>query len=140
VDGSGPLDVLDIIASKRDGAALTRQEIEFFVSGLTEGTIPDYQIAAWLMAVYIQGMTRQEIGDLTLAMARSGRELDLHQAVPLAVDKHSTGGVGDKTSLVVIPLVAAAGVPVAKLTGRGLGFTGGTIDKLSSSSWTKWHA
>lgn len=125
-------DVRGIIAIKRDGGILKQREIEAFIAKVARGSIPDYQIAAWLMAVYIQGMTRQETIDLTLAMAHSGHMLNLHSAVPFAVDKHSTGGVGDKTSLVVVPLVAAAGVPVAKLTGRGLGFTGGTIDKLES--------
>jgi len=127
-----PSDVRDIIAIKRDGGALSRQEIRTFITGVATGEIPDYQTAAWLMAAYVQGMTHREIFDLTLAMAHSGHVLDLHSAVPFAVDKHSTGGVGDKTSLVVVPLVAAAGVPVAKLTGRGLGFTGGTVDKLES--------
>ncbi len=127
-----PPDIRDIIATKRDGGTLKQQEIEAFIAGIVEGSIPDYQIAAWLMAICIQGMTRQEIVDLTLAMAHSGHVLDLHRAVPSAVDKHSTGGVGDKTSLVAVPLVAAAGIPVAKLTGRGLSFTGGTIDKLES--------
>ena len=128
----GPPDIRYIIARKRDGAILNHREIETFITGVAEGSIPDYQVAAWLMAVYLRGMTRQETVDLTLAMAHSGHVLDLHSALPFAVDKHSTGGVGDKTSLVVVPLVAAAGVPVAKLTGRGLGFTGGTIDKLES--------
>jgi pyrimidine-nucleoside phosphorylase len=125
-------DIRHIIATKRDGGTLSHQEIEGFIAGVAKRSIPDYQVAAWLMAVYLQGMSRQEVVDLTLAMAHSGHVLDLHSAVPFAVDKHSTGGVGDKTSLVVVPLVAAAGVPVAKLTGRGLGFTGGTIDKLES--------
>jgi len=127
-----PTDIRQLIATKRDGGTLSRREIEAFIAGVAEGSIPDYQVAAWLMAVYLQGMTHQEIVDLTLAMAHSGRVLDLHSAVPFAVDKHSTGGVGDKTSLVVVPLVAAGGVPVAKLTGRGLSFTGGTVDKLES--------
>ena len=132
VNHTESLDTLDIIAAKRDGGVLSRREIETFISRVSTGSLPDYQIAAWLMVVYLRGMTRQEIVDLTLAMAHSGRMLDLRSAVPFAVDKHSTGGVGDKTSLVVVPLVAAAGIPVAKLTGRGLGFTGGTIDKLES--------
>jgi pyrimidine-nucleoside phosphorylase len=123
---------VDIIVKKRDGAALSQAEIEFFVRGLTSGEIPDYQVAAWLMAVYYQGMTARETGDLTLAMAHSGEVLDLSDTVPLAVDKHSTGGVGDKVTLVVEPLVASVGVPVGKMSGRGLSFSGGTIDKLES--------
>jgi len=122
----------DIIAKKRDGAELSREEIEFFVQGITRGEIPDYQAAAWLMAVYLRGMSDRETHDLTLAMAHSGDVLDLKDVAPLVVDKHSTGGVGDKVSLVVAPLVAACDLPVAKMTGRGLGFSGGTVDKLES--------
>lgn len=123
---------VEVIARKRDGHTLSREEIEFFVGGYTRGAIPDYQAAAWLMAVLLRGMTAQETVDLTLAMASSGRILSLRSVAPLAADKHSTGGVGDKTTLVVAPLVAAAGLPVAKMSGRGLGFTGGTLDKLES--------
>ncbi len=123
---------VDVIARKRDGSELSRDEIEFFITTYTRGEIPDYQAAAWLMAVYLRGMTDRETRDLTLAMARSGDILDLSDTVPLAVDKHSTGGVGDKVSLVVVPTAAACGLPVAKITGRGLAFTGGTLDKLES--------
>jgi pyrimidine-nucleoside phosphorylase len=123
---------VDIIVKKRDGGELSQAEIEFFVQGLTSGEIPDYQVAAWLMAIYFEGMTARETTHLTLAMAHSGDVLDLSDTVPLAVDKHSTGGVGDKVTLVVEPLVASVGVPVGKMSGRGLSFSGGTIDKLES--------
>jgi len=123
---------VDIIARKRDGHELTRDEIAAFVDGCTRGTIPDYQTAAWLMAIVCRGMTSQEATDLALAMAASGQTLDWSAVAPIVADKHSTGGVGDKTTLVVAPLVAAAGLPVAKMSGRGLSFTGGTLDKLES--------
>ncbi len=123
---------VDIIIKKRDGQELTADEIQFFVHGYTCREIPDYQAAAWLMAVMLRGMTPRETADLTLAMAHSGQTLDLHDIAPRVVDKHSSGGVGDKVSLVVAPLVAASGLPVGKMSGRGLGFSGGTIDKLES--------
>jgi pyrimidine-nucleoside phosphorylase len=123
---------VDVIVKKRDGSELTRQEIKFFVDGYASGEIPDYQAAAWAMAVTINGMSERETTDLTLVMAGSGDILDLRQVVPVAVDKHSTGGVGDKTTLVVEPVVAACGLPVGKMSGRGLGFTGGTLDKMES--------
>ncbi len=124
--------VIDIIAKKRDGGELSAEEIEFFVRGYTRGDIPDYQAAAWCMAVVLRGMTHREVSDLTLAVAHSGDVLDLRSTIPLVVDKHSTGGVGDKTTLVVAPLVASLGLPVGKMSGRGLGFSGGTLDKLES--------
>ncbi len=126
------LRAVDIITKKRDGGELSQAEIDFFIAGLTSGAIPDYQAAAWAMAVYFQGMTARETTHLTLAMAASGDVLDLSDTVKLAVDKHSTGGVGDKVTLVVEPLVASCGVPVGKMSGRGLSFSGGTIDKLES--------
>jgi len=123
---------LDIIAKKRDGLVLSKSEIDFFIQGLMQGEIPDYQVAAWLMALYLQGLNEDETTHLTYAMAHSGRTLDVEKIAPSVVDKHSTGGVGDKTTLVVAPLVVAAGLSVAKISGRGLGFTGGTLDKLES--------
>jgi pyrimidine-nucleoside phosphorylase len=123
---------VDIIIKKRDKHELTAQEIEFFIQGFTKGDIPDYQAAAFAMAVLLNGMTPFETADLTLAMARSGQVLDLSKIVDIAVDKHSSGGVGDKTSISVMPMVAACGLPVGKMSGRGLGFSGGTLDKLES--------
>lgn len=123
---------VDVIIKKRDGGELSREEIEFFVSGFASGTIPDYQVSAWAMAVLLNGMSARETTDLTLAMVASGDRLDLTGVVPIAVDKHSTGGVGDKVTLVVAPTVAACGLPVGKMSGRGLGFSGGTLDKLET--------
>jgi pyrimidine-nucleoside phosphorylase len=123
---------VDIIVKKRDKIELTAQEIQFFVHGYTNGDIPDYQASAFAMAVMLNDMTPQETTDLTLAMANSGQVLDLSKIVDLAVDKHSSGGVGDKTSIAVMPMVAACGLSVGKMSGRGLGFSGGTLDKLES--------
>lgn len=124
--------ILDIIEKKRDKKELTKEEIEFFVTGYTKGEITDYQAAALIMAIYIQGMTDEETTNLTIAMAHSGEILELSKLNKIIVDKHSTGGVGDKVSLILLPLVASCGVAVAKMSGRGLGFTGGTVDKLEA--------
>jgi pyrimidine-nucleoside phosphorylase len=123
---------VDVIIKKRDHQELTTQEINFFIEGITGGKIPDYQASAWAMAVLLNGMNERETTDLTLAMAHSGEVLDLSRVVSVAVDKHSTGGVGDKTTLVSESIVAACGLPVGKMSGRGLGFSGGTLDKMES--------
>ena len=125
--------ITDIIAKKRDGDALCREEIQFVIAGVTDGTLPDYQVSAWLMATFLRGMSEQETLHLTLAMRDSGERIDLSD-LPNGptLDKHSTGGVGDKTTLVVVPILAALGIPMLKMSGRGLGFSGGTVDKLEA--------
>lgn len=129
--------MVELIARKRDGGELTTEEINGFIRDYTADRIPDYQAAALLMAIYLRGMNRRETVDLTLAMAHSGDMLDLHDVAPFIIDKHSSGGVGDKTSLAVLPLVAAVGVPVGKMSGRGLGSSGGTLDKMESfAGWS----
>ena len=126
------MNIVQIITKKREKQELTKEEIAFFVKGYTDGTIADYQAASLIMAIFLNGMNAREITDLTMEMAYSGEVLDLTQLNEIIVDKHSTGGVGDKVSLILLPLVASLGVPVAKMSGRGLGFTGGTVDKLES--------
>lgn len=123
---------VDIIIKKRDKQELTSEEIEFFIQGFTNGDIPDYQASSFAMTIMLNGMTSRETTDLALAMAHSGQVLDLSSIVDVVVDKHSSGGVGDKTSISVMPMVAACGLPVGKMSGRGLGFSGGTLDKLES--------
>lgn len=126
------MNILEIIAKKRDKKELSKEEIEYFVQGYTKGEITDYQAAALVMAIYLNQMTGREITNLTLAMAYSGDVLDLSEIGQQIVDKHSTGGVGDKVSLILLPTVSSLGVKIAKMSGRGLGFTGGTVDKLES--------
>jgi len=131
-DMVSPIRMVDLLEKKRDGLELSTAEISWFIQNYTANEIPDYQASALMMAIYIRGMSRRETVDLTLAMARSGDQLDLHDVAPLVLDKHSSGGVGDKVTLVVQPLVAACGVPVGKMSGRGLGSSGGTLDKMES--------
>lgn len=126
------MDILDIIEKKKNSIELEKEEIEFFIQNYCNGTIPDYQAAALVMAIYINGMTQDEILNLTIAMANSGEVLDLTDISPNIVDKHSTGGIGDKVTLILSPIIAELGIPVAKMSGRGLGITGGTIDKLET--------
>lgn len=125
------MNILEIIAKKRDKKELSKEEIEYFITNYTNGNIADYQSSALIMAIYINGMSKEEITNLTLAMAYSGEVLDLSE-LGIVVDKHSTGGIGDKVTLILAPIIASIGIPVAKMSGRGLGYTGGTIDKLES--------
>ncbi len=126
------MNILDIIENKKIGKELSKQEIEYFIENYTIGEVKDYQAAALIMAICINGMTKNEIVNLTMAMANSGDILDLREIQGKIIDKHSTGGVGDKVTLIVLPIISALGIPVGKMSGRGLGITGGTIDKLES--------
>lgn len=126
------MNIVDLIIKKRDGRKLTKEEIDFFINGVTDSSIPDYQVSAMLMAIYFQSLDSEETSELTLAMANSGGTFDLSSIDGIKVDKHSTGGVADTTTLILAPLVSSCGVPVIKMSGRGLGFSGGTLDKLES--------
>lgn len=126
------MNIVDLIIKKRDGGKLTKEEIEFFIKGVTDSSIPDYQVSTMLMAIYFQNLDNEETSELTMAMAHSGGTFDLSSVEGIKVDKHSTGGVADTTTLILAPLVASCGVPVIKMSGRGLGFSGGTLDKLES--------
>ena len=126
------MNIVDLIIKKRDGGKLTKDEIEFFIKGVTDSSIPDYQVSAMLMAIFFQNLDNEETSELTMAMAHSGGTFDLSSVEGIKVDKHSTGGVADTTTLILAPLVASCGVPVIKMSGRGLGFSGGTLDKLES--------
>ena len=131
-EGGVSVDICEIIKKKRDEQELSKEEIDFFIKEYSADNIPDYQASSLLMAIYLNGMSQREISDLTQAMAHSGEMINLSRVHGIKVDKHSTGGIGDKVTLVVMPLVASLGVPVAKMSGRGLGYTQGTIDKLES--------